>query len=68
MPDNLLSWITLPWTLRPDTLLGATLLLILAALLGEVHSRWAAAAVTFDIESSPTRGRLPDRSIHEEIP
>lgn len=36
MPDNLLSWITLPWTLRPDTLLGATLLLILAALLGEV--------------------------------
>jgi hypothetical protein len=36
VPDNLLSWITLPWALRPDTLFGATLLLILAALLGEV--------------------------------
>ena len=36
MPEHLLTWITLPWTLRPDTLLGATLLLILAALLCEV--------------------------------
>jgi Kef-type K+ transport system membrane component KefB len=36
MPENLFSWITLPWSLRPDTLVGATLLLIAAALLGEV--------------------------------
>lgn len=30
------SWIASPWSLRPDTLLGAALLLVLAALLGEM--------------------------------
>lgn len=40
MSDNLFSWITSPWSLRPDTLMGATLLLIAAALLGEVVWRW----------------------------
>jgi Kef-type K+ transport system membrane component KefB len=34
--SNTFGWITLPWTLRPDTLVGATVLIILAALLGEV--------------------------------
>jgi hypothetical protein len=34
-----LNWITMPWALRPDTLLGATLLALIAALLGEVMRR-----------------------------
>jgi hypothetical protein len=34
-----ISWITMPWALRPDTLLGAALLLMLAALLGELAWR-----------------------------
>jgi Kef-type K+ transport system membrane component KefB len=33
MPDS--AWIQMPWALRPDTLLGATLLVVIAALLGE---------------------------------
>jgi hypothetical protein len=36
MTDALWSLITAPWALRPDTLFGATLLLVAAALLGEV--------------------------------
>ncbi len=36
MADAFWSLITTPWTLQPDTLLGATLLGLLAALLGEV--------------------------------
>lgn len=36
MSDTLWSLITTPWALQPDTLLGATLLALLAALLGEV--------------------------------
>jgi Kef-type K+ transport system membrane component KefB len=39
MTDSLWSFVTAPWALRPDTLLGATLLVILAALLGEVFWR-----------------------------
>jgi hypothetical protein len=34
-----ISWITMPWALRPDTLLGAALLAVLAALLGELAWR-----------------------------
>jgi NhaP-type Na+/H+ or K+/H+ antiporter len=34
--DTLWSLITSPWALRPDTLFGAALLLVLAALLGEI--------------------------------
>lgn len=34
--DTLWSLITSPWSLRPDTLFGAALLLVVAALLGEV--------------------------------
>jgi Kef-type K+ transport system membrane component KefB len=30
------TWLASPWSLRPDTLLGAALLLVLAALLGEL--------------------------------
>jgi NhaP-type Na+/H+ or K+/H+ antiporter len=37
--SDLLSIITTPWALRPDTLLGATLLAVAAALLGEVAWR-----------------------------
>ena len=36
MADAFWSLITTPWALQPDTLLGATLLALLAALLGEV--------------------------------
>lgn len=36
MTDALWSLITTPWALQPDTLLGAALLALLAALLGEV--------------------------------
>lgn len=36
MTDTLWSLITTPWTLQPDTLLGAAVLALLAALLGEV--------------------------------
>jgi NhaP-type Na+/H+ or K+/H+ antiporter len=32
-------WITMPWALRPDTLLGAALLLLIAALIGELAWR-----------------------------
>jgi Kef-type K+ transport system membrane component KefB len=39
MTDSLWSMITTPWALRADTLLGATLLMVLAALLGEVAWR-----------------------------
>lgn len=40
MTDSLWSFlITAPWALRPDTLLGASLLMVLAALLGEVAWR-----------------------------
>lgn len=39
MGDSLWSLITTPWALRPDTLLGATLLAVAAALLGEVAWR-----------------------------
>lgn len=40
MTDSLWSLlITAPWALRPDTLLGATLLMVAAALLGEVAWR-----------------------------
>lgn len=40
MTDSLWSWlITAPWALRPDTLLGASLLMVAAALLGEVAWR-----------------------------
>ena len=39
MTDSLWSLITTPWALRPDTLLGATLLAVAAALLGEVAWR-----------------------------
>jgi Kef-type K+ transport system membrane component KefB len=35
MTDTLWSLITAPWTLQPDTLLGATVLVLAAALLGE---------------------------------
>jgi hypothetical protein len=35
MTDGLWSMITAPWALRPDTLLGTTLLAVAAALLGE---------------------------------
>jgi NhaP-type Na+/H+ or K+/H+ antiporter len=34
-----ISWITMPWALRPDTLLGAALLAVVAALLGELAWR-----------------------------
>jgi Kef-type K+ transport system membrane component KefB len=37
--SDILSIITTPWALRPDTLLGATLLAVAAALLGEVAWR-----------------------------
>ena len=43
MTDTLWSLITTPWALEPDTLLGAALLALLAALLGEVvwrRLRW----------------------------
>ena len=36
MTDAFLLLITTPWTLQPDTLLGAAVLLVLAALVGEV--------------------------------
>ena len=36
MTDTLWSLITTPWALQPDTLLGAALLALLAALVGEV--------------------------------
>ncbi len=40
MTDSLWSFlITAPWALRPDTLLGASLLMVLAALLGEIAWR-----------------------------
>src|SRR4029453_7083833 len=35
MTEGLWSLITAPWALRPDTLLGTTLLVVAAALLGE---------------------------------
>jgi NhaP-type Na+/H+ or K+/H+ antiporter len=40
MADAFWSLLTTPWALQPDTLLGATLLALLAALLGEVAWRW----------------------------
>ena len=40
MVDAFWSLITTPWALQPDTLLGATLLALLAALLGELVWRW----------------------------
>ena len=39
MTDGLWSLIQAPWTLRPDTLVGATLLAVAAALLGEAFWR-----------------------------
>lgn len=37
MPD--IAWIHMPWTLRPDTLLGAAVLVLAAALIGELAWR-----------------------------
>ncbi len=34
-----ISWITMPWALRPDTLLGAAVLAVAAALIGELAWR-----------------------------
>lgn len=40
MTDRWWALVTAPWALRPDTLLGATLLVIAAALAGEAVWRW----------------------------
>jgi Kef-type K+ transport system membrane component KefB len=40
MSDALWSLITTPWALQPDTLLGAAVLALAAAVLGEVAWRW----------------------------
>lgn len=39
MTESTWSWMTAPWALRPSALLGATLLMVLAALLGELAWR-----------------------------